>query len=121
MFNPWLILAVVLAIGGAGISGYFKGSTDAKNAAAAAAATQMEAAIKQHNADAVIDMQAAYERGQAEAKVRVITRTIQGEASAITASAPIPVNCRLDAPRMKLLIRSIDVANGDKIDAPPNK
>jgi len=115
--NPYLILAVVLAIGGAGVGGYAKGRHVANADAIVAQAKAIDAKIAEHNADTVIDMQAAYERGQQEAKVRVITRTIQGEADAITASAPIPNNCRLDADRMQLLKRSINVANG-VADAP---
>ena len=113
MLNPWIILAIVIAIGGAGVSGYAKGRHDANADAIVAQQKAVDATIAAHNADTIIDMTAAYERGQAEAKVRVVTRTIQGEAAAVTASAPLPANCRLDADRMKLLNRAVSVANGE--------
>lgn len=111
--NPWIILAVVVAIAGAGGGGFLYGGHVQKAEDIAEQKKAVDAAIAEHNKDTVIDMQAAYERGQQEAKVRVITRTIQGEANAITASAPIPVTCRLDDNRMRLLGRAINVANGD--------
>ena len=111
--NPWLILAVVLAIGAAGLAGYHKGSTDAENRAAAQYGVQLDAKVKEHNENATIDMQAAFEAGKAEAKVRVVTRTITGEANAITVERPIAAVCRLDAPRRLLIDRAIASANSD--------
>ena len=113
--TPYIILAVVLAIGSAGIGGYFKGGKDARNEAIAEQAKVVDAAIQEHNETAAIDMQAAFQRGQAEAKVRVITRTIQGEVNVISASAPIPANCRLDPERRKLLDKAIAAANGSEV------
>ena len=63
MFSPWIILAAVLAIGAAGVGGYFKGSTDAENKAMAHYATQLEATIAKSREDAVVDMTAAREAG----------------------------------------------------------
>ena len=111
--NPYLILAIVLAIGGAGTGGFFYGQHVQQAYDIAEQKKAVDAAITQHNADTLIDMQAAYERGQAEAKVKVITRTIQGEANAISASKPLPVTCRLDDGRMGLLRRAIAASNGD--------
>ena len=111
--NPYLIIAVILAITGAGVTGYLKGEKDATNAAVAAQKKAVDDAITQHNEDSVIDMTAAYERGKAEAKVRVVTRTIQGEASAISASSPIPVSCKLDPKRRLLLDKAIVAANNE--------
>ena len=110
--NPYIILAIVCAIGSAGAGGFLYGGHVKESEMIAKQKIAVDAAIKEHNDDTVIDMQAAYERGKAEAKVRIVTRTIQGEANAISASAPIPVTCRLDPQRRSLLDRAINVANG---------
>ena len=110
--NPWLILAVVLAIGAAGVGGYFKGSTDAENRARARYSTELEATIAQHNENAVIDMQAAREAGEREAKARVKTVTITNEVERVIHDKPAAPECRLTADAFSLLRAAVQVANG---------
>ena len=111
MFNPWLILAAVLAIGAAGVGGYFKGSTDAKNAAAAQYAKDLDAKVAEHNANALIDMTAAREAGERDAKARTRTVTVTNEVERVIHAAPAPAVCRLTPDTFNLLRAAIDIAN----------
>ena len=95
MFNPWLILGIVLLIAGAGATGYVKGSRHAQDAARAAHATALEVAIKDANERAQIDARALidHERDRQAVrtvyvdKVRTITETIHAQ----------PTNCTVPA------------------------
>ena len=119
MFSPYLILAAVLAIGAAGVGGYFKGSTDAKNAAQAEYAKQLDGVITQHNADAVIDMQAAAEVARQEAQAKTRTVYIRGAASEAIAKSALPADCLLiPSQRYSVLLAAVKAANGDSQDAP---
>ena len=119
MPSPYLILAAVLAIGAAGVGGYFKGSTDAKNAAQAAYAKQLDGVIAQHNADSIVDMQAAAEMATREAAAKTRTVYIRGEAANAISKTALPAACvNVPAERYSVLLASIKAANGDSENAP---
>ena len=112
-----LALVYVLSVAGASVTGYYKGRTSAENKARAQYATQLEQTIAEHNEDAAIDMLAAAEWGEANAKVRTKYIQIRSAANEATASNPAPANCALDPKRFGLLQLAIETANGDKADA----
>lgn len=102
-------MLIMASVGGAKVGYDYRDGKVAKEVAAA-----QKTAIDEHNAHVQADVNAAYEQGKKEAKIRVVTRTIQGEANAVTASTPIPLSCRLDIERRRLLDKAIAVANGDE-------
>jgi hypothetical protein len=95
LLNPWVILGIVLAIAGAGFQGYRMGSKSAQDAARAAHATALEAAIAAAKANALIDAQALidHERDRQAVKtvfvdkVRTITETIHANPTTCTVPA----------------------------------
>jgi hypothetical protein len=117
LLNPWVLLAIVLAIGTAGATGYYKGHTAAQDAARAQFATELEATIAEHNANAAIDMQAAADNAAREAAARTRTAMLRGRANEITVAKPMPVSCNLDSDRFGLLVAAVKEANGDSADA----
>src|SRR3990167_6122293 len=111
MFNPWLILGAVLFWMASVGTAYYKGGINAENAAKAEYSRQLESAIKEANEDALIDMQAAREVGQREARAKVITRTITNEVVKVIHEKPMPAVCRWDADSARLLDDAIKAAN----------
>ncbi len=105
--NPWIALAVVLCVLGAGTSGYMKGRLDAKNAAAAAQ-------IKQRT------LQESIERGVAEgvAKIKIENTTIRQRLETITREKTFYVDCRHDPVAFGLLN---DVLTGAKSVSPGDR
>jgi len=109
MFNPWIILGIVLMIASAGITGYVKGSKHAQDAARAAHATALESAIKDANERAAIDARALidYERERQVTrtvyvdKIKTITETINAQ----------PTNCTVPMDYRVRLNAIIDAAN----------
>ncbi len=111
MLNPWVILgAVVFWLASVGTA-YYKGGVHAENKAKAEYSRQLESAISEANDNALIDMQAAREIGQREARAKVITRTITNEVVKVIHEKPLPAICRWDADSARLLNESIKAAN----------
>lgn len=117
MANPWVLLGLVLfwaaSMGGA----YYKGHTAAQDAARAHYATELEATIKEHNENALIDAQAAREAGERDAKAKVRTVTITNTVEKVLHDTPSPANCRLSPDAFGLLVAAVKVANGTDTDA----
>ena len=111
MFNPWLILGAVLFWMASVGAAYYKGGVHAENAAKAEYSRQLESAIKEANDNAQIDMQAAREVGQREARAKVITRIITNEVVKVIHEKPMPAVCRGDADSTRLLDDAIRAAN----------
>ena len=111
MFNPWLILGAVLFWMASVGTAYYKGGVHAENAAKAEYSRQLESAIKEANDNAQIDMQAAREVGQREARAKVITRIITNEVVKVIHEKPMPAVCRWDADSTRLLDDAIRAAN----------
>ena len=117
MFSTWIILAAVLAIGAAGVGGYFKGSTDAKNAAQAEYAKQLDGVIAQHNKDSLSDMQEAAAMATREAQAKTKTVYLRGQADEAVRQKPAAVDCNLSPDRYRVLLSAVQAANGDSADA----
>ena len=123
IFNPWvwlggLIFLVVMCAGS-----YFKGYSNAENAAGAAHATALEQTIKQANENAVIDMMAATEaeaerhKNRVEFKDRVVT------VERLINANPKPAECNIPDDAVELLndiTRSVNKQIGTKPDAVPS-
>tara|TARA_R110000868_G_scaffold234488_1_gene488183 strand:- start:86 stop:481 length:396 start_codon:yes stop_codon:yes gene_type:complete len=109
MFNPWLILGIVLMIVGSGVTGYIKGSKHAQDAARAAHATALESAIKDANERATIDARALidYERERQEVRIKFQDKIVTVE----RLIRENPSECRISDERFGLLNLAIDDAN----------
>ena len=113
MFNPWIILGIVLLIAGAGVTGYLKGSKHAQDAARAAHSVALESAIKDANERAQIDARALIDHERDRQAVRTVygdkIRTIP---ETITNA---PTNCTVPADYRVRLNAIIDTANSAAI------
>ena len=114
---PYLILAAVLAIGAAGVGGYFKGSTDAENKAKAEYAKQLDGVIAQHNKDSLSDMQEAAAMATREAQAKTRTIYVRSQADEAVRQKPAAVDCNLTPDRYRVLLSVVAAANGDSEDA----
>src|SRR3990167_10520454 len=111
MLNPWLLLGAVLFWLASMAGAYFKGVDVAENEAKAEYSKQQDAAIKEANDNALIDMQAAREVGEREGRAKVITRTITNEVTKVIHEKPSPAVCRWDDNSSRLLQRAVEAAN----------
>jgi hypothetical protein len=115
--NPYILLGLLVFWLASVTGAWFKGSQHAQDAARAQYATDLEKAIAKHEEDAAIDMQAAREAGQAEAKARVKTVTVTNTVERILHEKPAPANCRVTDDTFKLLAAAVQIANGADPDA----
>lgn len=113
MLNPYFLLGLLLFWGASITGAYFKGSSVAQNAARAHYASELEASIVQHNANAVIDMQAAAKVASDQAVARTRTAMLRSQANEVVRASPMPNTCNLDAGRMQLIAESVNAANGE--------
>jgi len=109
--NPYLILGAVLFWIVSVTVAFFQGESREADRAKAEYSRQLESAIKEANDNAQIDMQAAREVGQREARAKVITRTITNEVVKVIREKPMPAVCRWDDPSVGLLKRAVEAAN----------
>lgn len=109
--NPWLILAVVLAIGGAGVGGYFKGQNDQENSDKAARVEAVDLAIEEANRVAEADKRKAVAAASRRAAAKTRTITIQGEAREIIREVPMPAECNWDDRSFGILRDAISASN----------
>ena len=109
--NPWLILAAVLFWGVSVTIAFFQGESREADRAKAEYSKQQDAAIKEANDNALIDMQAAREVGEREGRAKVITRTITNEVTKVIHEKPSPAVCRWDDNSSRLLQRAVEAAN----------
>ena|ERR1035437_7707004 len=101
------LFSVVTAVGG-----YFFGTHTQENSDKAAQVKATNDLIIEHNANTVIDMQAAYDAGQREAAARKTGSKLIGAANAANIALPYVVACRLDPERKRVLVAAIEAANG---------
>jgi len=113
LLNPYLIIGLIVfwlaSVGGA----YFKGHTAAQDAARAQYATELEATIKQHNANTLIDMQAAADVAAKEAAARTRTAMLRNQTTKVIYEKPMPVSCNYDDGRMQLVAAAVAAANNE--------
>ena len=116
MFNAWLLLGLLVfwltSVGGA----YYKGRGAAQDEARAQYATQLEQTIAEHREDALIDMEAAREAGQREARARTRILTVTNEVEKVLYAKPAPPECRLASDTFSLLRVAVQLANGSDPD-----
>ena len=114
--NPYILLGLAVfwavSVGGA----YFKGSQHAQDAARAQYATDLESAIAESRENAVIDMQAAREAGERDARARTRTVTVTNEVERVIHAQPAPAVCRLNPDAFRLLGAAVEIANGADTD-----
>lgn len=109
MFNPYVLLAVgVVWLASCG-SAYVYGHRNASNAAKAAQGEALAAAVKQHNENAVIDMQAAVEAEAKRQAVRVEYRDRVSTVERIVREKP--TDCRVSDDALRVLNDAINAAN----------
>ena len=109
--NPYLILGAVLFWIASVTVAFFQGESREADRAKAEYSRQLESAIKEATEVSLIDMQAAREVGQREARSKVITRTITNEVVKVIHEKPMPAVCRWDADSARLLDDAIKAAN----------
>ena len=111
MFNPWILLGLLVfwlaSVGGA----YYKGSQNAQEEARAQFASQLEATIQAHNADAEIDMNAAFEWGQRNSIAKTKSNEIRGQANDAIRAQPLAVTCNWDTATFGLLTSAVKAAS----------
>src|SRR3990167_10013273 len=107
MLNPWLLLGAVLFWLASMAGAYFKGVDVAENEAKAEYSKQQDAAIKEANDNALIDMQAAREVGEREGRARAKTIVIRGKAEVVFRDNPQPRVCDWSEPAFSLLDAAI--------------
>lgn len=100
-FNPWLILAAAVALGGTWLAGDRHGHHQEHLAAQAAQAEHLQRAIAQADAQAVIDQGIVAADQVVQTRIETVYRTITQEAThyAITHAAD---DCSLDADGLRL-------------------
>lgn len=116
MMNPWVLLGIgviwLASVGGA----YFKGAQHAEDKARAQYATQLEQTIAEHNADAQIDAEAAFEWGQKSSAAKTKYTEIRSQANEATSASPAPANCNLDDKRWRVLNTAVQALSGPDPD-----
>src|SRR3990167_6354945 len=105
--NPWLILAAVLFWGVSVTIAFFQGESREADRAKAEYSKQQDAAIKEANDNALIDMQAAREVGEREGRARAKTIVIRGKAEVVFRDNPQPRVCDWSEPAFSLLDAAI--------------
>ena len=112
MFNPYVLLGLLVFWVASVAGAYWKGHTAAQDAARAAYATELEHTIAAHNEDALADMEAAREAGVRDAAAKTKVVTITNEVERIIHEKPAPVICRVTDDTFRLLQLAVSVANG---------
>lgn len=107
--NPWVLLAVGIVWAASCGSAYVYGHRNATNAARAAHGDALDAAIKQHNENAVIDMQAAVEAETERQQVRVEYRDRVSTVERIVREKP--TGCYASDAALGVLNDAINAAN----------
>lgn len=113
MTNPYILLGLIVFWMVSVTGAYFKGVQHAEDKAKAEYSKQLEDTIQQHNADALVDMEAARAAGILDAKAKTRTVTITNEVERVIHDNPAPAACRITDDTFRLLQSAIQVANGD--------
>lgn len=106
---PWFLLAVVLAVGSAGATGYVRGRTDGRAA--------LEAELARDAAATKAAQNAALQAAAAEiAKLDVKNTTIKQKTEVIQREVPVYRNCRHDPRVLGLLNDALSPDTGSGAD-----
>jgi hypothetical protein len=111
ILNPyfWLGILIWTAVVGGGC--YFKGSKHAQDAARAAHATALEAAITDAKANAQIDAQALIDHERQRQEVKTVFRDKVVTVERMINAKPIPAECRIDDAAVGVLNDAIRAIN----------
>lgn len=107
--NPYVLLAIGMLWAASCGSAYVYGHRNATNAAKAAHSEALDAAVKQHNENAVIDMQAAVEAETKRQQVRVEYRDRVNTVERLVREEPN--DCRVSDAALGVLNQAVDAAN----------
>jgi len=107
--NPYVLLSVGILWAASCGSSYLYGHRNASNAAKAAQGEALAAAVKQHNENAVIDMQAAVEAETKRQAVRIEYRDRVNTVERIVRETPS--GCSVSAGALGVLNQAVDEAN----------
>ena len=99
--NPWMILAVVAALAASHGYAYISGKSGERNTQAAEKLVAVQRAIEQSQLIAKQDADIAAANIQTVERIRTVTRTIRAKESRHANANPLPVDCMLDAERMR--------------------
>lgn len=113
MLNPWLILAVVLAIGASGASGFFYGQHVQLAEDSAAQTAAVKTAVDDANRLAEADKRKAVLAAAAAATAKTKQQEIRSRANVVIHEAPLAASCDWNEPSFRLLGDAITAANGD--------
>lgn len=118
--NPWLLLAVALAIGAAFGSGYLSGGRHERQAAQARERAAVVAAVEEGNRIASADLAQAVaaERRRQSARSVAIERSVQVEERIRTEVVYRDPECRVDPVSVRLL--NVAIAGGPGPDPDPS-
>lgn len=111
--NPWVVLAVAVALAGSHVYVFMLGKDRAEDAAATEKLESVSRAIEQAQATAKEDMEIASASIKTVEVIRKTTRTIRIKESAHAKANPLPVDCVLDDGR----VRNINAALAGKVSA----
>ena len=113
MFNPWIILAVVVAIAMAGIGGFYKGTEYQKGEDAKAQLEAVNKAVADANAQAAKDKNLAVVQAQRNTAAQTRAALVRSQANAAISAHPQSAACDWDKPSFDSLRSAIAAANGD--------
>ena len=106
-----MLLYSIIAVTVTTFAGFFYGQHVQKAEDALEREKAIASIIDEHNANALIDMEAARAWGESNAKVVTKIVTIRGQTNEAIAAAPAAPICRVDDRRWRVLNAAIEVAN----------
>lgn len=109
--NPYVILAAAALWAASCWYAYVSGETNKENKMRANYATQLETKIADHNDNARIDREAAYEWGERNGAARRKADKTAGRIDQDIRDNPQPASCRLSTPSVGLLNDAVHDAN----------
>lgn len=115
IFNPYVIGATLLILAITHAGAFLKGRSYEGTKQKAEHAKQLEKVIADANANALVDMSAALEVGQSQAKVREVIRTVR-EQVAVETTKPVYQSCGLEPAGVELWNRAVSA--GSQTPAP---
>lgn len=99
--NPWLVVALLVALAGSHTLVYRAGISRAEDAAASEKLTAVARAIEQSQAIGKEDMEIASANIQTVEVIRYRNRNLRAKESAHAKANPLPANCVLDPIRLR--------------------
>jgi len=111
ILNPWVWVGLLLWTALAAGSGYWKGHKSAQDAAGAAHARELAAAIKEGQDNALIDAEAAFEAAESRQKTKVEYKDRIVTVEKVLNANPQKPECAIPDDSVRLLNDAIRAAN----------